>query len=238
MKRCVIVGATSAIGTALAHQLAEQGNALVLAARDQEELQRIQTDLQIRYGTPVEAVHGDFMQPNFDANRWIGALGEFDSLYMLAGDMGADTLEAENAQRVITINFTIPAAILMAAAAAMEKKQQGLMVVVSSVAGDRGRRYFIPYGSAKAGLSALASGLRCRMAESKVHVMTVKPGYVDTPMTFAINSRLAASPEFVASKILRAAKRRKNSCYVPWFWRYIMLIIIHLPEMIFKRVKI
>ena len=110
--------------------------------------------------------------------------------------------------------------------------------MISSVAGDRGRRSNHIYGAAKAAVSAYSAGLRARMLPLGVHVLTIKPGFVDTPMTAAFKKGpLWASPESVAVSIRRAISRKRDVAYTPWFWRPVMLLICHLPEGISKRLK-
>ena len=129
--------------------------------------------------------------------------------------------------------------VLDQCAALMAAEGQGFIVGISSVAGDRGRQSNYYYGSAKAGLTAYLSGLRNRLSSQGVHVMTVKPGFVDTAMTYGLKGMfLVASPEDIGRAIVRAVEKRRNTVYLPWFWRYIMLIIQHLPEFLFKRLKL
>jgi short-subunit dehydrogenase len=121
----------------------------------------------------------------------------------------------------------------------MEQRRQGNITVISSVAGDRGRGSNYNYGAAKAGLSAYLQGLRNRLAASGVSVTTIKPGFVDTPMTAHLKkSPLFASPEYVGQRLVRAADRGEAVVYTPWYWRLIMGIIIHIPECIFKRLSL
>jgi short-subunit dehydrogenase len=121
----------------------------------------------------------------------------------------------------------------------MEAQQQGSIAVISSVAGDRGRASNYLYGSAKAAVSTFLSGMRQRLEKRGVNVLTVKPGFVDTPMTRDFKkSALWAKPEEVARGIVRAIDRRKAVVYLPWFWSIIMLIIKHVPEFMFKRTKL
>jgi len=111
--------------------------------------------------------------------------------------------------------------------------------VISSVAGDRGRQSNYIYGTAKGALSLFLQGLRNRLHPANVCVVTIKPGFVDTPMTANFKKgALWAKPETVARGIYRAIKKRKNSVYLPWFWWPIMMIIRHIPEPIFKRMKL
>jgi short-subunit dehydrogenase len=111
---------------------------------------------------------------------------------------------------------------------------------VSSVAGDRGRASNFIYGSAKAGFTAFLSGLRARLSRKNVHVITVKPGFVDTRMTAGMNlpPLLTAQPDEVAAAVLKAHAKGANVIYVGRIWRFIMLVIRLLPEPIFKRLSI
>ena len=139
----------------------------------------------------------------------------------------------------VTDGFTGPARLLHRLAPLMEERGAGAVVGVGSVAGDRGRLANYVYGAAKAGFHTYLAGLRNRMGRSGVHVVTVKPGFVDTAMTWGLPGLfLVAAPEAVADDILRAVEKKRNIIYTPWFWRYIMLIIMHVPEFIFKKLKI
>ena len=115
------------------------------------------------------------------------------------------------------------------------------IVVVSSVAGERGRKSNYVYGTAKGALSLFCQGLRNRLHQSGVHVLTVKPGFIDTPMTADIAktpSVLWASPEKIASVMVSAFEQKKDVIYAPWFWRYILLVIKLIPESIFKKLSL
>ncbi|HLW74578.1 MAG TPA: SDR family NAD(P)-dependent oxidoreductase, partial [Gammaproteobacteria bacterium] len=130
-------------------------------------------------------------------------------------------------------------AFLTLLAQRMQPEGRGVIAAISSVAGDRGRQSNYIYGSAKAALSAYLSGLRQRLAKSGVAVVTIKPGFVDTPMTRDFKKgTLWASPQSVARGIVRAIDRRRSVVYLPWFWWGIMLVIKHIPEGIFKRIKL
>lgn len=233
----LVIGATSSLGVALCRQLAASGVTLGLAGRDGAEITLLADDLRARYAAAPRTFAIDLATPE----QWGDSLlaGKFDTVIFLAGDMGnGDAWDASNLARVINLNYRNPALLLTLLAKPMVERKQGTIVVICSVAGDRGRQSNYPYGSAKAGLAAFASGLRNRLAKSGVHVMTVKPGFIDTPMTFAMDSPLIASRERVAADILRALKKRRNVIYTPWFWRWIMLIIRLIPEPIFKRLSL
>jgi len=136
-------------------------------------------------------------------------------------------------------SFTGPARFLQGFVPMMEERISGTVVGVASVAGDRGRIGNYVYGSAKAGFATYLSGLRNRLTRTGGHVVTVKPGFVDTAMTWGLEGLfLVASPDDVASDILKAVQKKRNTIYTPFFWRYIMLIITHIPEAIFKKMSI
>jgi short-subunit dehydrogenase len=121
----------------------------------------------------------------------------------------------------------------------MEKQQGGSLVVLGSVAGDRGKRSNYIYGAAKAGVAVFLDGLRARLGPHEVHVLTVKPGFVDTPMTAKFTKGvLWATPEHVANAVCRAVEQRRSVIYTPWFWRPIMFVIRALPNAILGRLNI
>ena len=139
----------------------------------------------------------------------------------------------------IESNFTGAVSILTPAANTLVERRSGFICVIGSVAGDRGRQSNYVYGSAKAGLAAFVQGMRQRLAKVGVRVLTVKPGFTDTAMTFGLPGMfLVASPARVAADIHRALHRGRNVIYTPWFWRWIMLIIRMIPESIFAKLKL
>ena len=235
-KTALVIAPTASMGVPLCRLLAQDGYNFILSGRNQEELESLGSDLSIRFGVQTRAVPLDLAQP-FSTDDFMKEVGDFDSVIMVAGDLGnGDKDDLENVERVLRVNLNGPAQILTAAASMMARKGEGEIMVISSVGGDRGIQRSYPYGASKAGLTALASGLRSYLYPKGVYVMTVKPGYVDTPMTYGLeNPWLAARPEPVAVSIVRAMKKKKDVIYVPFFWTFIMFIIKHLPESTFKK---
>lgn len=244
-KGVLILGATSSIARALAHALARQGAALHLVGRDLAEVERVGRDLAIRYQVPISwsgfeaqnySSHGDVLE------KAIAHLPHLDGVFVSLGELGEQTQAEQDfshAQRIIESNYTGVVSVLTPIANYLEQQKQGFIVGISSVAGDRGRQSNYVYGSAKGALSLFLQGLRSRLSKSGVHVMTVKPGFVDTKMTFGkAGMFLVASPDYVADQILSALNREKNIAYVPWFWFWIMTIIRSIPESLFKRLKL
>jgi decaprenylphospho-beta-D-erythro-pentofuranosid-2-ulose 2-reductase len=147
--------------------------------------------------------------------------------------------DAAAARRMIDATFTGCVSLLTHAAARMEAQGRGWICGISSVAGDRGRPSNYVYGAAKAGLTAYLEGLRGRLHRSGVRVVTVKPGFVDTRMTFGrVGGPLVADPARVARGIRRAVAGGPATVYLPWFWRPIMLVIRLIPEPLFKRLRL
>ncbi|MEX2582151.1 MAG: SDR family oxidoreductase [Gemmatimonadota bacterium] len=242
----LLVGATSAIMRALAHELAADGHALLLTARDGEELQAIAADLRIRHDVEVEI-------RTLDVQGLIGDPEPLADLLDLAGDRLAGAVlgvgylgeqdEAQRdwseARRVLEVNFVGAVAALEPIARHLSELGRGFIAVFSSVAGDRGRQSNYLYGSAKAGLSAYLSGLRNRLHPAGIAVVTVLPGFVDTQMTYGKPGLfLVASPGEIARGVHKAIRKRADVVYLPRFWRWIMLIIRTIPEPLFKRLKL
>lgn len=235
----LIIGATSSLGQSLCREFARRGYRLTLVARDERELDIRAGDLSVRHHAQCTVLNADFSEKNFSASRLIERAGEFDTLVHIAGDMGtSEQDDLANLAHVAAMNYVIPSQILSVAAESMAENGGGTIVVIASVAGDRGRASNYEYGAAKAALATFASGLRNRYFSRGVHVMTVKPGFLDTPMTWGMHSRLIAPREEVAKKILDAMEQYRDEIYVPWFWGAIMFAIRAIPEKIFKRMKL
>jgi decaprenylphospho-beta-D-erythro-pentofuranosid-2-ulose 2-reductase len=144
------------------------------------------------------------------------------------------------ARATVSINLTAAISVLEPFALICEQRRGGFIGVVSSVAGDRGRQSNYIYGASKAGLSAYTQGLRNRLHKVGVPVTTIKPGFVDTKMTFGLPlpKPLVASPAAAGKAIHRAVTRGRDVAYVPFFWQYIMLLIRAIPEWQFKKMKL
>lgn len=243
----VVVGATSEIARAIVRRLAERGQGLVVAARDEQELQRLASDTELRGGArvipiPLDVTEFDKHQEFLNACR--AALGDVEGIIICQGFM-ADQDEAAAdwslMRKMIEVNFSSAVSLANVFAAHMAAKRRGYICGISSVAGDRGRQSNFLYGSTKAGFSTYLDGLRCSLFRRGVAVITVKPGFVDTSMTWGMlnpKSPLLASPDRIAYDVCRAIRRRKGTLYTPWFWWPIMAVIRHLPESLFKRLPI
>jgi short-subunit dehydrogenase len=241
----LIIGATSAIAEATARILAERGDALYLVARNQARLAAIAADLSVR-GSP--RVGSEVLDANDFAShepmlaRAETFLAGCDTVLVAHGtlsDQKACEASVELTLQEINTNALSVVALLTRIANRFAQQRAGTIAVISSVAGDRGRGSNYVYGSAKALVTAFLSGLGQRLVKCGVKVVTIKPGFVDTPMTAAFaKGPLWARPERVAQGIVRALDQRGGTIYLPGFWRAIMLVIRALPESLFLRLSL
>ncbi len=244
MKKILIIGATSAIAHHTAINFAQSGWELHLVARNTEKLQIIKQDILARHKTDVFTYEQDAL--DFDNHKVLfeDILNNADFLnaVLIAHGTLPNQEEIQNEPDEIRREFDINALSVMSyatiAAEYFEKKKSGNISIISSVAGDRGRMSNYIYGAAKSAVTAFASGLRARMQKSGVSVLTIKPGFVDTPMTDDVDKNfLFANPKDVGRAIYDAMINEKDLLYVPGFWKIIMLIVKSVPESIFKKLK-
>ncbi|MBQ4615462.1 MAG: SDR family oxidoreductase [Mailhella sp.] len=242
MPLMLILGATSEIARSCALRFAQDGWDLCLAGRRVEALHVLAQELRAKTGRTVTCEEFDALACSTHATLWASIKDKTDAVLCAVGFLGdqmAARHDEDAADRVLRANFTGLVPLLSMVADTFEQRQRGLIIGISSVAGDRGRGSNYLYGSAKAGFSAFLSGLRARLAPSGVHVLTVKPGLVASPM---IEGRdlprcLIASPETVARDIAHAVRKKRHTLYCPWYWRGIMFAVKHLPERLFIRLK-
>ena len=245
MSRYLVLGAGSAIARAMAMEWALRESAsVILAGRNLPEMERLAADIHIRYDVSTSALAFDALDYAGHAAFWQRCLETGDAVdgVILAVGSNPDQEEAEQdtgvTRQAVEVNFTACASILHTVAPYFEQRGRGTLVVLASVAGDRGRKSNYVYGSAKAGLAVFTEGLRMRLAGSGVRVITVKPGFVDTRMTFERGKLpLVASPQSVAQAVYGAVQRGRNTIYVPWFWALIMMMIRALPERIMSKMN-
>jgi decaprenylphospho-beta-D-erythro-pentofuranosid-2-ulose 2-reductase len=247
MKNILIVGATSAIAIACAREWVKLGDVrFFLVARNGERLKQVADDLSTR-GAQSAAFHqldiDSLEQHSGMLKRCASELGALDIVLVAPGtlpDQAACQADPSVAVREFNTNAVSVIALLTPIANALEAQKRGTLAVISSVAGDRGRPSNYLYGSAKAALSAFCEGLNARLFKAGVHVVTIKPGFVATPMTagLPLPGSLVATPEQVAADIVHAVEKRKDVLYTRWFWAFIMLIIRFVPRSLFKRASL
>lgn len=245
MKKILIIGANSSIAVQCARIWAARGYALYLVARNEERVQLIAADLSVRGAAHVGTHCVDL---NNTANHETildaaeSSMNGIDTVLISHGTLSNQKACEQSVKETMTeiqTNALSTISLLTLIANSFEAKQSGEIAIISSVAGDRGRASNYVYGSSKAMISAFTSGLRQRLHKSNIAVVTIKPGYVDTPMTAMFKKGLLWSkPEKVAVKIIRAIDLRKNEVYLPAYWWAIMIVIKMIPSTIFKRSRL
>lgn len=235
-RNILILGASSAIGRATAMAFAEQGDTVYLAGRELFELERLSSDINIRYN--LKTPYGEFDIENIQNHpaffkHVLTSLPQLDGVVFAIGYMG------ESIPKTLNINFNNAVNILEICAAYFEIQKSGFIIGISSCAGDRGRQSNYIYGAAKGALSLYLQGLRNKLFKNNIRVITIKPGFVDTQMTFGLPGLfLVAEPKNIGKSIANSIDKKSDIVYLPWFWRYIMLIIKNIPEFIFKRMSL
>jgi short-subunit dehydrogenase len=243
--KAVILGATKGMGRALARQAAARGDGLFLLGRNSDDLERSAADCTAH--TPGEATVGfapcdladpDGFAPALDAAE--EALGGFDTVIVTAGLFGTqEQLEADpdHLRALLTVNFAHTVLFCEAARARLMQRGGGTLCVFSSVAGDRGRKPVVLYGSTKAGLSAYLEGLDHRYRGEGLVTVCVKPGFVRTGMTEGLKPPpFAGEPGAVATRVLAAIDRGAPMVYAPGIWRWVMWVIRLLPRFVMRKV--
>ena len=240
----VIVGANSAIAKATARLYAEQGHEFFLVGRNETGLAELANDLRVRGASAVTTRCLDVLA--MDAHAALVAAAEkilqrIDLVLISHGSL-PDQKRCEDdfelAQRELTVNGTSVISLAGRFANALKTQGHGILAVVTSVAGDRGRQPNYLYGAAKSLVSTYLQGLRGRLLPYGVHVVDIRPGLVDSPMTAHMEKGpLWATPEQVANKIVKAVHKQSHTVYAPGYWRLIMAMVKSIPDFVFKRLK-
>lgn len=238
----LIVGATSAIAVEVARAYAPTGARFILVGRNPARLDAVADDLRVRGAAQAAIMEldvADLDRHGAVIEAAAAALGTVDVALIAHGvlpDQRRSERDVALTLDAVRVNLTATVSLLTLLAQRLESQRHGCLAVITSVAGDRGRRSNYLYGATKAGLDVFLQGLRARLKRVGVMVLTIKPGLVDTPMTAAIpKHRLFVSPQRVGRAVRRAIEARKSVVYVPGFWRPIMALLRAMPERLFIR---
>lgn len=240
----IVLGSNSEVAQAFVEKTLQSGEKfekIYFLTSNEETTQKFAKHIDVKYLQNSEIIEVDLLQ-NLDTNH----LDHIQSnlLFCASGFLGKGTEEGlydnDNTEKIIDINFAKLVPLINYFAQKMQSKRNGTIIALSSVAGERGRQSNFIYGSAKAGFTAYLSGLRNYLYPNKVHVITIKPGFMSTKMTdgLPLNPALTATPQQAANGIYSAWKKRKNTAYILPIWSVIMLIIRNIPEFIFKKMKL
>jgi short-subunit dehydrogenase len=240
----IVLGSNSEVAQAFVEKALSSGEkfeTIYLFTSNKETTNKFAQHLEVKFLQHTEVIYLDITQKiDFSLLDYI----QSPLLFCATGYLGLGTEEGlyniKNTEKIIDVNYAKLVPVLNYFAQKMERNRQGSLVVLSSVAGERGRQSNFIYGSAKAGLTAYLSGLRNYLFSKKVHVLTIKPGFMETKMTegLPLNPKLTATPKQAASCIYKAYKSKKNEAFVLPIWWAIMLIIRNIPEFVFKKMKL
>lgn len=245
-RHAIVIGASSGMGEAIARRLAADGVRVALVARRADELARIVDGINADAGEDralavVHDVRNTAEVPEL-LQHTARALGGLDLVVYAAGVMhrvAFDEFDPAKDLDMIAVNFGGAVAWLDPIAERFARLGRGTIVGIGSVAGDRGRSGNPVYCASKAGLHGYLEALRNRIARTGAAVVTVKPGFVDTPMTRGLDGLFwLISADRAAEIILRHARRGSVCVYVPARWRWVMLVIRSIPSLVFRRLKI
>ena len=240
----IVLGSNSEVTQSFVEKVLEAGekySTIYLCTSNRETTEKFAKHIDVKFLQQTQIIDLD-LEKEIDYVK-LNDLNS-DLLFCATGYLGLSTEEGlydkKNTEKIIDINYSKLVPVLNFFAEKMERQRSGTLIVLSSVAGERGRQSNFIYGSAKAGLTAYLSGLRNYLFAKKVHVITVKPGFMDTKMTegLPLNPKLTATPKQAANSIYKAYKSQKNVAYVLPIWEVIMLIIRNIPEFIFKKLKL
>jgi len=239
----VIIGATSGIAQGVARLYASRGWKIFLVARNAAALEAMASDLLTRGASQTSTMVADLR----DMSRHeeiVSVAGQFCGtidVVLIAHGILRNQQEIDNDPEqmleVFNVNATSSISLLQRFGLALETQRSGTLAIISSVAGDRGRRSLYTYGATKAAVSHFVAGMRGRYQPLGINVLDIKPGPVDTPMMAGRTQALVASVDVVSRDIVRAIDKRKGVLYTPWFWRIIMRIVRMIPEPIFLKIK-
>lgn len=245
MKKILIIGASSLIAMSAARIWAQRGDELFIVGRDKERLNVMSKDLILRGSPNVQNYCMDMNQYDLHLpmlNKAFQSLTKIDIVLIAHGTLANQKKCQQSAEMTleeINTNALSTIVALTHLANFFEIQKGGTIAVITSVAGDRGRANNYVYGSAKAMVTAFASGLRQRLYASSVSVVTIKPGLVDTPMTADFKKGLLwASPKNIGKTIVNACDYKNGEVYAPYFWYWIMLIIKIIPTFIYKKINL
>ncbi|MCB0701911.1 MAG: SDR family oxidoreductase [Ignavibacteriae bacterium] len=245
IRNIYVFGATSKIAEETIKHFAKESANFYLVGRDIDKLGIVSKDLLARGANKVELETCnalDWEKHPATVDKADNSIGQLDLIFIAHGTLPVNEDIRNNQMKVIeefNINCTSIISLCTVASDYFEKKGKGTIAVISSVAGERGRQSNFIYGSAKGGVTKYLEGLRNRLFEKGIKVITIKPGMVDTPMTKDFKKGLLfASPSRVGKEIYKGIKIGRDVMYVPGYWKIIMGIIKSIPESIFKKLKL
>lgn len=244
--KAIVVGASSGIGAALVQRLVRRGYVVAALARREDRLQKICQEAERVPGRGRALAYGhdvtDFEEVPERFRQIVADMRGLDLVIYVAGiqpQVAPNEYDFDKDAAIVGVNLLGAMAWLNQAATRFEQTQKGQIVGISSISGDRGRAAFPAYHTSKGGLSIYLESLRNRLSRRGVTVTTVKPGFVQTALLANAGKTMwVLTPEEAARQICEAIEEKRQVVYVPGRWRWISLIIRHIPSFIFRRLNL
>jgi decaprenylphospho-beta-D-erythro-pentofuranosid-2-ulose 2-reductase len=242
----LLLGGTSEIGLAICERYLRTASARIILAAMPDDPGRDDAVAQMKAaGAPnVEMIdfqaldtetHPDVIEQAFaraDVDVAIVAFG-------LLGDAEELWQNQRKAVQIAGVNYTAAVSVGVLLGQKMRKQGFGQIIAMSTVAGERVRRSNFVYGSTKAGLDGFYLGLGEALRPCGVRVLVIRPGQVRTRMSAHIKEApLTVDKEDVAELAVRSAAKGKDLVWAPPAFRYVMMVLRHIPRPIFRKLPI
>ncbi len=237
-RKAIVVGASSGIGLELAREFARNGFEVGLTARREDLLEKLGAGL----GTKSYVKKMDLGEPESAALGLTELFDEMNGAEVVVISAGVDVftreLEWEGTKRVIDVNVAGFAAVANAAYGCFERAGSGRLAGISSIAALRGNDGHPAYSASKAFVSNYLEGLRLKAVKSgkDIHVIDIRPGNVDTPMSKGQEGLFwVATPERAARQIFAAVMKGREIAYVTRRWGVIARLLRVLPTRLYSK---
>jgi len=234
MSNLLVIGGNSDIGFSTAKIFASKGYNIHLASQNMDQLSSkkeiIENSFKVICKISEINIHSTDSIENFLNDPSINP----EIVLISAGYMESPEISFD---KIVKINYlNLVEIIERLIIKNLNKRKLSTIIGISSIAGERGKKANSIYSSAKAGFSVYLDGLRQRLYNENINVITIKPGYVETKMTknFNLPKYLVSSPDLIGKIIFKSFEKNKDIVYAPSFWKILLIIYKNIPEFIFK----
>ncbi|BBZ46832.1 decaprenylphospho-beta-D-erythro-pentofuranosid-2-ulose 2-reductase [Mycobacterium parmense] len=242
----LLLGGTSEIGLAICERYLRNAHARIILAAMPNDPGRDAAVAQMRAAGARSVELVDFEATDTESHPKMMdqafAGGDVDVAIVAFGILGdAEELWQNQRKAVMAaeINYTAAVSVGVLLAERMRAQGFGQIIAMSTVAGERVRRSNFVYGSTKAGLDGFYLGLAEALREFGVRVLVIRPGQVRTRMSAHVKEApLTVDKEYVADLAVTSAAKGKELVWAPAAFRYVMMVLRHIPRALFRRLPI
>ncbi|HET9874668.1 MAG TPA: decaprenylphospho-beta-D-erythro-pentofuranosid-2-ulose 2-reductase [Mycobacterium sp.] len=242
----LLLGGTSEIGLAICERYLQNAHARIILAAMPGDPGRDDAVAQMKAAgaRAVELIDFEATDPDSHPKMIEQAFGNGDVdvaivAFGLLGDAEELWQNQHKAVQIAEINYTAAVSVGVLLGEKMRAQGSGQIIAMSTVAGERVRRSNFVYGSTKAGLDGFYLGLAEALREFGVRVLVIRPGQVRTRMSAHIKEApLTVDKEYVANLAVTSAAKGKELVWAPAAFRYVMMVLRHIPRSIFRKLPI